>query len=259
MPPCILTIAGSDSSCGAGAQADIKTIAALGGYGLNAITSIVSEVPGLVSKVQLLDTDMIADQIRVLFEAFPIKAVKTGMLGGLEQTRCVVRALPKGVPLVVDPVMVATGGGRLLAEEAIQAVKHELLPLATVITPNMDEAEVLWDRSVKTRDDMLACARELHEQCGAAVLVKGGHLTGDASDVLWHDGTAQWFESPRVHGVHTHGTGCSYSAAIATGLGKGLPLAEAVREAKVFIHRAIAQHHAWGEVHALNHLHQQPT
>jgi hydroxymethylpyrimidine/phosphomethylpyrimidine kinase len=123
----------------------------------------------------------------------------------------------------------------------------------------MDEAEVLWDHPVKTRDDMLACARDLHEQCGAAVLVKGGHLTGDASDVLWHDGAAQWFESPRVHGVHTHGTGCSYSAAIATGLGKGLPLAQAVCEAKMFIHRAIAQHHAWGEIHALNHLHQQPS
>ena len=123
----------------------------------------------------------------------------------------------------------------------------------------MDEAEVLWERPVRTRDDMLACARDLHEQCGAAVLVKGGHLSGDASDVLWHEGTAQWFESPRVEGVHTHGTGCSYSAAIATGLGKGLPLAQAVREAKVFIHRAIAQHHAWGNVHALNHLQQHQS
>lgn len=257
--PCILTIAGSDSSCGAGIQADIKTIAALGGYGLNALTSVVSEVPGLVSKVQLLDIAMIIDQIEVLLRGFPVKAIKTGMLGGLDQTRAVVRTLPREVPLVVDPVMVATGGGRLLAEDAIQAVKHELLPLATVITPNMDEAEVLWERPVRTRDDMLACARDLHEQCGAAVLVKGGHLSGDASDVLWHDGTAQWFESPRVEGVHTHGTGCSYSAAIATGLGKGLPLAQAVREAKVFIHRAIAQHHAWGNVHALNHLQQHQS
>ena len=254
--PCILTIAGSDSSCGAGIQADIKTVAALGGYGLNALTSVVSEVPGLVSKVQLLDTEMIVDQIEVLLRGFPVKAIKTGMLGGLDQTRAVVRTLPRGVPLVVDPVMVATGGGRLLAEDAIQAVKHELLPLASVITPNMDEAAVLWERPVLNREDMLACARDLHTLCGAAVLVKGGHLTGDASDVLWHEGTAQWFESPRVDGVHTHGTGCSYSAAIATGLGKGLPLAQAVREAKMFIHRAIAQHHAWGDIHALNHLQQ---
>lgn len=257
MLPCILTIAGSDSSCGAGAQADIKTIAALGGYGLNAITSVVSESPGKVSKVLLLSPEMIADQIRVLFDAFPVKAMKTGMLGGLDQTRCVVQHLPKDLPLVVDPVMVATGGGRLLTEEAISAVKNELLPLATIITPNMDEAEALWGHRVTTREAMADCARELHHQCGSAVLIKGGHLNNDAAaDVLWHEGRAQWFETPRVHGVHTHGTGCSYSAAIATGLGQGLPLAEAVQRAKMFVHRAIAQHLAWGQVHALNHLSQ---
>jgi hydroxymethylpyrimidine/phosphomethylpyrimidine kinase len=259
--PCILTIAGSDSSCGAGAQADIKTIAALGGYGLNAITSVVSEIPGLVSKVHLLGADMIADQINVLFDGFPIAAAKTGMLGGLEQTRCVVaawRKLSRVVPLVVDPVMVATGGGRLLAEDAIAAVKQELLPLAAVVTPNMDEAEVLWGHPVRTRADMEACARDLHRECGAAVLVKGGHLSGDAAaDVLWQESGASWFESPRVEGVHTHGTGCSYSAAIATGLGKGLPLAEAVRQAKVFVHQSIAQYLSWGKVHALNHLQQK--
>lgn len=262
-PPCILTIAGSDSSCGAGAQADIKTIAALGGYGLNALTSVVSETPGLVSKVQLLDAGLVADQIRVLVEGFPIAAAKTGMLGGLDQTRCVVATLTnlaRPVPLVVDPVMVATGGGRLLAEEAIEAVKNELLPLAAVVTPNMDEAEVLWGHPVTTRAEMEACARDLHGLCGAAVLVKGGHLLGDAAaDVLWDGGRATWYETERVTGVHTHGTGCSYSAAIATGLGRGLPLAEAVRQAKLFIHQAIAQHHAWGAVHALNHLQQQPS
>lgn len=255
-PPCILTIAGSDSSCGAGAQADIKSIAALGGYGLNAITSVVSEVPGKVSRIQLLDADLIVDQIRVLFDAFPIAAAKTGMLGGIEQTRAVVRAFPRKVPLVVDPVMVATGGDRLVAEEAVSVIEKELLPLATLITPNMDEARVLTGRPITTRDEMLACARELHERHGCSVLVKGGHLDGDAADVLWHDGRAEWFESPRVPGVRTHGTGCSLSASIATGLGKGLPLAAAVREAKMFVHRAIARHHAWGDVHALNHLHQ---
>ena len=260
--PCILTVAGSDSSCGAGVQADIKTIAALGGYGLNALTSVVSEIPGLVSKVQLLDAELIADQIRVLFDGFPIAAAKTGMLGGLGQTRSVVaiwQQLPRPVPLVVDPVMVATGGGRLLEEDAIEAVKQELLPLAAVVTPNMDAAEVLWGRAVKTRSDMEECAHDLHRLCGAAVLVKGGHLEGGAAaDVLWDWQGPQWFESPRVEGVHTHGTGCTYSAAIATGLGKGLPLAEAVRQAKIFVHQAIAQHHAWGDVHALNHFHPLP-
>lgn len=259
--PCILTVAGSDSSCGAGVQADIKTIAALGGYGLNALTSVVSEIPGLVSKVQLLPVDLIADQIRVLFDGFPIAAAKTGMLGGLEQTRCVVaiwRQLPRPVPLVVDPVMVATGGGRLLAEDAIEAVKRELLPLATVVTPNMAEAEVLWGQPVVTREDMEHCAQDLHLACGSAVLVKGGHLSGNtAADVLWTTDGPQWFETSRVSGVHTHGTGCTYSAAIATGLGRGLPLAEAVQQAKIFVHQAIAQHHAWGQVHALNHLQHQ--
>ena len=144
-----------------------------------------------------------------------------------------------------------------MEENAIQAVQHELLPLATIITPNMDEAQVLWGKPVTTRAEMEACARDLHAACGAAVLVKGGHLENDsAADVLWHEGRAQWFETARVPGVHTHGTGCTYSSAIATGLGKGLPLAEAVHEAKMFVHRAIAQHFAWGEVHALNHLHQ---
>lgn len=255
--PVILTIAGSDSCCGAGIQADLKSIAANGGYGLNALTSVVSEVPGLVSKVQLLDPDLITDQMRVLFAGYPVAAVKTGMLGGLAQVRAVVAALPKDIPLVIDPVMVATGGGRLLEENAIQAVQHELLPLATIITPNMDEAQVLWGKPVTTRAEMEACARDLHQACGAAVLVKGGHLENDsAADVLWHEGRAHWFETARVPGVHTHGTGCTYSSAIATGLGKGLPLAEAVHEAKMFVHRAIAQHFAWGEVHALNHLHQ---
>ena len=258
MPPCILTIAGSDSSCGAGAQADIKTIAALGGYGLNALTSVVSEAPGLVSQIRLLDAEIIADQMRVLFGAFPIQAAKTGMLGGVEQTRAVVRALRPGLPLVVDPVMVATGGGRLMNEDAVSIVTNELFPLAALITPNMDEAQVLVKRAVMTRSDLLGCAEELAARFGCAVLVKGGHLTGDAADVLWHGGKAEWFESPRIAGVRTHGTGCSLSAAIATGLGKGLPLAAAVREAKIFVHRAITHHHDWAGVHALNHLHQPP-
>ncbi len=265
-PPPILTIAGSDSSCGAGVQADLKSIAALGGYGLNAITSIVSETPGIVSQIRLLDAEIIADQIRVLFDAFPVRAAKTGMLGGRAQVEVVVSAWKKfsdgNIPLVVDPVIVATGGGRLLEDDAISAVENLLLPLATLITPNMDEAGVLSGRGIKTRDDMAACAAELARKFGTAILLKGGHLTGDsAADVLCEsDGTFSWFEGERVHGVHTHGTGCSYSAAIATGLGKGLPLRDAVGEAKAFIARAIGNYFAWpggsGTVHALNHLHQ---
>lgn len=262
--PVVLTIAGSDSSCGAGVQADIKTIAALGGYGLNALTSVVSETPGRVSMVQLLTPDFIADQIRVLTEGFPVAAVKTGMLGGTRQVECVaelLRIMQPRLPLVVDPVMVATGGGRLLEESAVDAIQTHLLPLARVITPNMDEAEVLWGRPVVTRMDMEACAEDLAAKHGTAVLVKGGHLYGDAAaDVLRDELGLQWYEAPRVSGVHTHGTGCSYSAAIATGLAHGHSLRDAVHAAKTFLAGAISGHLVWLHqghvVHALNHLRQ---
>jgi len=261
-PPLILTIAGSDSSCGAGVQADLKAISALGGYGLNALTSVVSETPGRVSLVRLLEADFVADQIRVLFEGFPIAAVKTGMLGGRTQVEAVVNCwrtlVPAGTPLVVDPVMVATGGGKLLADDAIEAVRRQLLPLATVITPNMDEAAVLWNRPVTTREEMVACAQDLAAEFGTAVLLKGGHLTGAAADVLCAADGLTWHEAPRTPGVQTHGTGCTYSASIATGLGQGLPLHEAVARAKSYVSAAIAEFFAWeggnGTVHALNHL-----
>jgi len=163
---------------------------------------------------------------------------------------------------VVDPVMVATGGGRLLEEDAVRAVREMLLPLARVITPNMDEAEVLWGRPVTSREAMIMCAADLSAAFGTAVLVKGGHLEGEsAADVLCGPDGMEWFEAPRVEGVHTHGTGCSYSAAIACGLAKGLTLREAVAEAKGFIAKAIGQYFEWksglgGSIHALNHLAQ---
>jgi hydroxymethylpyrimidine/phosphomethylpyrimidine kinase len=260
--PVVLTIAGSDSSAGAGVQADLKSISALGGYGINAVTSVVSEVPGLVSRLQLLEPGLIEDQIRVLLGGFPVGAIKTGMLGGAAQAARVaalLRELAAGIPLVVDPVMVATGGGRLLEEPAVGVLTREVLPLAAVITPNMDEAGVLWDRPVGDRAEMEACARELADRFGAAVLVKGGHLTGDAADVLCHAGGVTWLEGRRVEGVVTHGTGCSFSAAIATGLARGRDLVTAVQEAKEFVSRAIGRHLQWtspggGVVHALNHL-----
>ena len=264
-PPDVLSIAGSDSSCGAGVQADLKAISALGGYGLNALTSVVSETPGLVSQVRLLDADFIADQVRVLFGGFPIAAAKTGMLGGRDQVQAVAetwRQLGHGrIPLVVDPVMIATSGGRLLEDDAVRSLIEELLPLASLITPNLDEARVLWDRAVNDTADMEACARELSARFDAAVLVKGGHLQGDAADVLCLDGELFWHTAPRTPGVRTHGTGCTFSAAIATGLAHDMGLNEAVAAAKSFVSRAIAQHFVWqsagaGPVHALNHLQQ---
>lgn len=264
-PPVVLTIAGSDSSCGAGVQADLKAISALGGYALNALTSVVSETPGIVSLVRLLDADFIADQMRVLFGGFPIAAAKTGMLGGAAQVRAVTatwKELGHGrIPLVVDSVMVATSGGRLLQDEAVRTLSEELLPLATLITPNLDEAKVLWGREVRDIAGMETCARELSARFDAAVLVKGGHLRGDAADVLCHAGEIFRHTAPRTPGVHTHGTGCTFSAAIATGLAHGLGLNAAVARAKEFVSRAIAQHFAWqsagtSAVHALNHLQQ---
>lgn len=264
-PPVVLTIAGSDSSAGAGVQADLKSISAMGGYGLNALTSVVSETPGLVSLVRLLDADFVADQVRVLFEGFPVAAAKTGMLGGQAQVQAVATAWKKyghgRIPLVVDPVMVATSGGRLLEDEAVRTLVEELLPLATVITPNMDEAGVLWDRPVADLGSMEDCARELGARFGCAVVVKGGHLKGEAADVLFCNGEVSWHTAPRTPGVQTHGTGCSYSAALATVLAHGHTLTEAVSEAKQFVSRAISQHFAWQSaggnvVHALNHLQQ---
>lgn len=263
-PPVVLTIAGSDSSCGAGAQADIKVVAALGGYGLNALTSVVSETPGRVSQFCLLEPDFIADQMRVLFGSFPIAAAKTGMIGGRAQVEAVAgvwRELAgSAIPLVVDPVMVATSGDRLIDDGAIAAIEELLLPLARVITPNMDEAAVLAGGPIRSRQQMADCARALAARYRTAVLVKGGHLADDeAADVLCDGGRLTWFESRRVEGVHTHGTGCAYSAAIATGLACGLPLDQAVGEAKQFISAAIAKHFAWtgksGQIHALNHFH----
>jgi hydroxymethylpyrimidine/phosphomethylpyrimidine kinase len=264
-PPPILTIAGSDCSAGAGIQADLKAISALGGYALTAVTSVVSETPGKVSKICLMDADFIVDQIRILLEAFPVKAAKTGMLGGVAQVQAVAeiwKEAGRGLPLVVDPVMVATSGGKLLEDDAVQAMKT-LLPLATLITPNMDEAEVLWGSPVTTREEMERCASDLAQTYQTSVLVKGGHLQDDsADDVLCLGDTIVWLEAERTPGVQTHGTGCTYSASIAACLGQGLDLTSAVAEAKEFVSRAIAEHFAWthraGSVHALNHLHQNP-
>lgn len=256
-PPVVLSIAGSDCSAGAGAQADLKTITALGCYGLTALTSVVAEVPAKVTRIQLLDADMVQDQIRVLAEAFPIAAAKAGMLGGSVQIKAVVAAWDslagRGVPLVVDPVMVATSGDRLLSDEALDALTMQLFPLARILTPNMDEAGVLLGRAVRSSEEMERGAVELSEKYGCAVLLKGGHLTGDnAPDVLVDAGVVYWLDGVRVHDVHTHGTGCTYSAAIAAGLAQSLSLEAAVRQGKAFVSSAIANHHRWGSVDALN-------
>ena len=264
--PVALTIAGSDSSAGAGAQADLKTFTALGVYGLTAITCVVSETPGKVQRIQAVDTDVVADQIDLLLESFPVAAVKTGMLFSAEIVAAVAHAIAgwnakrsTRIPLIVDPVMVATSGDLLLRKEAIEIYERELFPLATLVTPNLDEAATLLGGSIPDLEAMREAGRRLVQRYGVPILLKGGHLGGEhAIDLLFDGDAVAEFSAPFTRGVHTHGTGCTYSAAIAAGLACGSSLDEAVRSGKQFITAAIAQHFSWPDgrgaaLHALNH------
>ena len=259
MPP-VLTIAGSDNSAGAGAQADLKTLSALGVYGLTAITCVVAEVPGKVSAIQAIEPRIVAEQIRLCLEAFPVAAIKTGMLYTREIIAAVADILaPCKLPLVVDPVMAATSGDPLLQADAIALYLERLFPIATLITPNLDETRTLLGRPVTTLDEMRHAGTELAARHGTAFLLKGGHLRGEvATDLLFADGEIVEFSAPFVPGVSTHGTGCTYSAAIAAGLGKGLPLCEAVAEAKQFVTTAVTNFLRWEKdgrtTDALNHF-----
>ena len=254
MLPVILTIAGSDNSAGAGAQADLKTISALGGYGVTAITCVVAEVPGKVSAIHPVPAEIVAEQVRLLFGAFPIAAMKTGMLHSPAIIESVVAVLDecfaregKKPALVVDPVMVATSGDALLLPDAVARYRERLFPIATVVTPNLDEVRTLTGRFVNSLAEMRDAGRELAARHGTAFLIKGGHLReATATDLLiLPDGTEHRYDAPFVPGVNTHGTGCTYSAAIATALARGLALPAAVGEAKKFVTRAIAGFLRW--------------
>lgn len=254
--PVALTIAGSDSSAGAGIQADLKTFSALGVYGLTAVTCVVAETPGRVSKIESVSAALVRDQIEVVLRSFPVAAIKTGLLFSAEIVAEVARVLRKdaGRPLVIDPVMVATSGDPLLQKDAIEIFERELFPLAAVITPNLAEAARLSQKSIHDLSGMREAGAILAEKYAVPILLKGGHLTGDtAIDLLFAENTVTEFSAPFLRGVATHGTGCTYSAAIAAGLASGLALEEAVGRAKNFVSAAIAQHHAWNDIHALNH------
>ena len=254
MYPVGLTIAGSDNSAGAGAQADLKTMSALGVYGVTAITCVVAEVPGKVSAIQPIEPRIVAEQIRLLFEAFPIGALKTGMLYSREiiETVCTTLAecfgkLPQPPPVVVDPVMVATSGDPLLQRDAIALYRERLFPMATLITPNLDEVRTLLGRPVTNLEEMGVAGHELAAAYGRAFLIKGGHLRlNPAIDLLCTpDGQTQEFSAPFIEGISTHGTGCTYAAAITAGLARGLALPEAVGEAKLFLANAVAHFLRW--------------
>ena len=258
--PVVLTIAGSDNSGGAGIQADLKTFTTLGVYGTTAVTCVVAEHPGRVLNITPIPPARVADQIRLVLEAFPVAAIKTGMLHSAEiiaaVAEAIMPALDSGVPLVVDPVMVASTGRVLMKTDAIRMLQ-KFISYATLVTPNRDEAALLWRKPIsdlKTLDQAaLVLARGFRYP---DVLAKGGHLkTGRAVDVLASpDGRVQHFEAKRIPGIDPHGTGCTYSAAIAAGLAKGLTVTEAVVLGKLFITRALNRRFEIGPYQFLNHF-----
>jgi hydroxymethylpyrimidine/phosphomethylpyrimidine kinase len=289
-PSTALTIAGSDSSAGAGLQADLKTFTAFGVYGLTAVTCVVAETPGRVSRIEPVSAEMVREQIEVLARSFPIAAIKTGLLCSGEIISAVAQAIRStdilsvgragvsaaestdwkpafptteaAVPraqLVVDPVIVATSGDPLLEPDAIEIYEKELFPLATLITPNLDEAAQLLGEKIQDRQSMERAARALSEKYRAAVLLKGGHSPGHyAVDLLFARQKIVEFSAPFVRDVATHGTGCTYSAAITAGLACGLSLEEAICRAKTFVTTSIAQRFRWRlrtgkNLDALNH------
>ena len=254
-----LTIAGSDSGGGAGIQADLKTFSALGVYGASVITALTAQNTQAVTGIFPVDPDFIAAQIDAVFSDIEVHAVKLGMLGGPEVIGAVAERLRHWRPrwIVLDPVMVAKSGDKLLPDDAVQALALELLPLASIITPNLPEAAVLLGEApVTERRQMPAVAARLQHKGVANVLLKGGHLEdGDSADLLLHGGELLWQPAERIATRNTHGTGCTLSAAIAAGLAKGLPLPEAVRRAKRYITGAIgaADHLAIGHGHGPVH------
>ena len=257
--PVALTIAGSDSGGGAGIQADLKTFAALGVHGTSAIACLTAQNPRRVLAVEPCSPKMLRQQIAAVFEELEPAAVKTGMLFSAENISVVARFFshpPSSIlppPLIVDPVMVSTSGARLLQPAAEKILMEKLLPLATLVTPNLDEAEILAGQKIRTPEDLRSAARIIHSRYGCAALVKGGHLKNSraALDVFFDGETELLLSAPFVKGVRTHGTGCTYSAAICAALALGHDLPQAVQIGKRFVTAAIAKSYRIGNHFAL--------
>jgi hydroxymethylpyrimidine/phosphomethylpyrimidine kinase len=238
----ILTIAGSDSSGGAGIQADIKTISALGGYAMSVITAVTAQNTSGVKAVKLIEASLIKAQLDAIFDDIRVDAIKIGMLGSAEIITTVAECLKtKNIPIVLDPVMVAKSGDPLLDSSAVNSLKNTLLPLATLITPNLPEAAVLLgQKEANSRAEMEDQAKDLLNQGVESILLKGGHLKGkDSPDLLASDGSLRWFEEKRFETKNTHGTGCTLSSALATFIGKNYSIQEAILESKGYITNAI--------------------
>ncbi len=238
----VLSIAGSDSSGGAGIQADIKTMTANGVYAMTAITALTAQNTTGVTNIMEVTPEFLADQLDAVFTDIYPDAVKTGMVSSVALIETISRKLReyKAKNIVVDPVMVATSGAKLISDDAIETLGKELLPLATLITPNIPEAEVLSGMTITTDKDMIEAARAINGKYGCAVLCKGGHQVNNANDLLYRNGDYVWFNGKRIDNPNTHGTGCTLSSAIASNLAKGYDLDQAVEAAKNYISGALA-------------------
>ncbi len=237
-----LTIAGSDSSGGAGIQADIKTMTANGVYAMSAITALTAQNTTGVQGIFEVPAAFLAEQIDSIFTDIRPDAVKIGMVSSVSLIETIAERLRfyGAEKIVVDPVMVATSGSKLLSDDAVETLKAKLLPLAAVLTPNIPETEVLAGMEIRTAEDMEKAAELIGRQYGCAVLCKGGHQLNDANDLLWQNGGTRWFYGKRIDNPNTHGTGCTLSSAIAANLAKGADLETAVERAKAYIAGALA-------------------
>ena len=237
-----LSIAGSDSSGGAGIQADIKTMTAHGVYAMSAVTALTAQNTTGVQGIFEVTPQFLEQQLDSIFTDIRPDAVKTGMVSSSELIRVIAEKLKayEAEKIVVDPVMVSTSGSRLISEDAVEVLQKELLPLATVITPNIPETEVLCGFSVTSREDMEKAAAEIYSRFGCSVLCKGGHSVSDADDLLYTADGPVWFRGRRIDNPNTHGTGCTLSSAIASNLALGYDLPEAVEKAKEYISGALA-------------------
>jgi hydroxymethylpyrimidine/phosphomethylpyrimidine kinase len=257
----VLIVAGSDSGGGAGIQADIKTVTALGGFAMTAVTAITVQNTQGVTDVAGVPPPVVAAQMASVLSDLGADAIKTGMLATTEIIEAVAAALAAhgpSVPLVADPVMVAKGGHRLIEDSAVDALKRLILPRCAVLTPNLPEAEVLTGLTIRSRRDMEQAARRLHGAHGAhAVLLKGGHLEGPrVPDLLFDGKSAAWWEDDRIDTRHTHGTGCTLASAVACGLAQGLAAEAAVTRARAYVRVALATAPGFGKGHGpLNHAH----
>lgn len=238
----VLSIAGSDSSGGAGIQADIKTMTMNGVYAMTAITALTAQNTTGVMAISNVTPKFLEQQIEAIFEDIRPDAIKIGMVS----SSCLIKSIAKQLNkyraknIVLDPVMVATSGARLIDEDAVETLKNELMPLATVVTPNICEARILSGVNINSKEEMLIAAEKINKRYHCSILLKGGHSESDANDLLYENGNITWFEGERIDNPNTHGTGCTLSSAIAAGLAKDYDLKEAVRCAKEYITGAIA-------------------